>query len=163
MMQTFSIGTIAMSANGGGHVNEALDVDDERYRSPQIAADPEAAAATEIRANGDTPKQDVVAPKVDEDGFQALPYEPNGIMDKVEKARQFVFDFLSDHRTAAKVVLRVVLFLLFHAYLIGAIVHHHNSGTEDLEWCDGLGFLIIITVIVYLGQIYGRILRPLHR
>lgn len=43
---------------------------------------------------------------------------------------------------------KVLLLVGYHAYLIYACVYH---GIEELpvEWCDGLGFLIIITAIVW--------------
>jgi pyrimidine nucleoside transport protein len=35
------------------------------------------------------------------------------------------------------------------------------SGDCDLEWCDGVGLLIILLVLIYLGLIYYHIIKKL--
>ena len=52
--------------------------------------------------------------------------------------------------------------VVYHAFLIAAIVHFAN-GSGGIEWCDGLGFLILITVVVYASLIYQHVARPLLR
>ena len=53
--------------------------------------------------------------------------------------------------------------VVYHAFLIAAIVHFANGSGGGIEWCDGLGFLILITVVVYASLIYQHVARPLLR
>lgn len=55
------------------------------------------------------------------------------------------------HSKYAYMALYSSLFILYNAYWIGCIVWHVR---EDLEfdWCRGIGFLSILTIITYLGK-----------
>ena len=47
---------------------------------------------------------------------------------------------------------RLLFFLLYHAYLAYAIYFHIMVAQKDQwDWCEGLGFLLIITALFYLG------------
>ena len=56
-------------------------------------------------------------------------------------------------------VIKVLLFLAFNAYLIGAIVNTAKRGIL-VDFCDGVGFLIIITALAYAGMFYYYVLKP---
>ena len=47
-----------------------------------------------------------------------------------------------------RLILNLVAAVLYNGYLIWAGIYHANNGLEIL-WCDGLGFVIICTAIVY--------------
>ena len=53
----------------------------------------------------------------------------------------------------------MLLFIAFNAYLIGAIVHTSQRGIT-VDFCDGVGFLIIITALVYTGMFYYYVVKP---
>ena len=58
-----------------------------------------------------------------------------------------------------RIVLKVVAVALYNIYIVYAI-HFHRVNGKDLDWCGGLGFLIVITLSVYLALFYFYILKP---
>ena len=54
----------------------------------------------------------------------------------------------------------ILVGLAFHIYFICAVVHFTQSDSETIEWCDGLGFLIILTIIVDFALLYNFIIKP---
>ena len=52
----------------------------------------------------------------------------------------------------------LVVAVVYHAFLIAAIVHFAN-GSGGIEWCDGLGLVIICTGLGYLGIGYSYFVR----
>ena len=62
-------------------------------------------------------------------------------------------------KSMLKLVVQVGLAALYNIYLVYAM-HFHRVTGRDLDWCGGLGFLIIITVIVYLTLVYYYIVKP---
>ena len=62
------------------------------------------------------------------------------------------------YRLAARVTTLLVAVSLYNAYLIYAI-HYHVSGGRPLDWCGGLGFLIVLTLLVYLGLFYFHVVK----
>ena len=60
---------------------------------------------------------------------------------------------------ALKLSLKIVLVMLYNIYIVYAI-HYHKANGMDVDWCGGLGFLIIITLIVYFSLLYFYILKP---
>jgi len=79
------------------------------------------------------------------------------------KLRNAPFEYLSRHSNFGKILFSLVLFVLYNAYLIGCIVRKVKSDDTDIttwEWCDGIGFLIIITGIVYVNLFYFNVVKP---
>ena len=60
---------------------------------------------------------------------------------------------------AFKLSLKIVLVALYNIYMVCAI-HYHKVNGLDMDWCGGLGFLIIITLIVYISLFHFYILKP---
>lgn len=58
----------------------------------------------------------------------------------------------------APIVLWTVLGLAYNVYLAYAI-HYHAAKGRTLDWCGGLGFLIVLTSIVYLGLFYFYVVK----
>ena len=77
------------------------------------------------------------------------------------KARNSPFEYLSKNPKATNAVIKATLFILYNGYFIGCISKQVLSDKQEWEWCDGVGFLIIITGLVYLGLFYFGILKPL--
>ena len=59
-----------------------------------------------------------------------------------------------------KLVMSVVLAAAYNIYLVYALHFHFKEG-RDIDWCGGLGFLIILTVIVYCNLFYFHIVKRL--
>ena len=57
-----------------------------------------------------------------------------------------------------KIVLIIVLVTAYNGYMAYAL-HYHISTGRDLDWCGGLGFLIIITLITYISLLYFNVLK----
>ena len=77
--------------------------------------------------------------------------------------RNLPFVYLSKNPKIQTAIFSAVLFILYNLYLGYCIVRKKDYGgyeVTEFEWCDGLGFLIIITALVYLGLIYFKILKP---
>ena len=83
------------------------------------------------------------------------------VVDVFVTARNAPFIYLSENPVIGKAVIYFSLFVLYNAYLIGCIVKQVQTGPSEWEWCDGIGFLIIITGLVYLGLFYFHIFKPL--
>ena len=70
---------------------------------------------------------------------------------------------MSKHPKAQNAVISAVIFVLYNWYLGYCLyLKKDNGGYEitEFEWCDGLGFLLIITGMVYLGLLYFLVLKP---
>lgn len=61
-------------------------------------------------------------------------------------------------KIASKVILIIILVAAYNAYLVYAI-HFHLATGRPIDWCGGLGFLIIITVIVYCNLLYFHVIK----
>ena len=82
---------------------------------------------------------------------------------KAVKVRDYPFEFLAQNPKIQNAVISMVLFILYNWYLGYCIYRKKDHGGYEItefEWCDGLGFLIIITGLVYLGLFYFKILKP---
>ena len=59
---------------------------------------------------------------------------------------------------------RLMFFLLYHAYLAYAIYFHTVVAQKDQwDWCEGLGFLLIITALFYLGWTLHHVSQCIRR
>eukprot|EP00095_Tigriopus_kingsejongensis_P008400 snap_masked-scaffold9_size846264-processed-gene-4.15 protein:Tk08400 transcript:snap_masked-scaffold9_size846264-processed-gene-4.15-mRNA-1 annotation:"hypothetical protein DAPPUDRAFT_312019" len=84
----------------------------------------------------------------------ALPNaKPRGMETNVSTWKALIRDHIG-------LIVFIGIFVLYNAFLAYAIYYHVHYQTDWL-WCDGLGFVIIITSIVYLFMLYGYILVPL--
>ncbi len=100
--------------------------------------------------------------------FDNLPKaEPNLIEVGLEKAVSLLSPsrLFKGHEKEAKLGLNVLLAILYNVYFFGAVYYYTNNEDNDkgIEWCEGLGFLIILTVIVYACLFYFYIVKPLFR
>lgn len=101
------------------------------------------------------PKKNVV---VGENQFQDKVKEENVVGDFIEKymswvALEGVLAIIWKWKFTKLLVLST-LFLLYNIYFIWAIYHDRSNSDKDLEFCNDVGFLIILTIIVYIGMFY---------
>lgn len=85
-------------------------------------------------------------------------YLEGNFMQKFAYYRDYPFRKLAAHPTLMKGVIYAVLFILYNAYFFGVLARYIK---HDLpwEWCDKFGFLIILTIITYVGLIYYQIVK----
>jgi len=69
-----------------------------------------------------------------------------------------LFHYISSS-SILKLGIRILLFCLYNVYLVTAIAYHVRNDT-DFGWCNGLGFIIVITSLLYLGISYFYIAKP---
>ena len=58
----------------------------------------------------------------------------------------------------ANIALWSVLAVAYNAYL-GFAIYFHSVAGRELDWCGGLGFLIVMTAIVYLSLFYFYVVK----
>lgn len=63
-------------------------------------------------------------------------------------------------KLAGKIILILILVAAYNAYLVYAI-HFHLATGRPIDWCGGLGFLIIITLFVYSNLLYFHVVKKL--
>lgn len=74
--------------------------------------------------------------------------------------RNLPFEWLAKPSKTRNGLVAFSLFMLYNAYLVGCIWRQVKQEL-DWEWCDGLGFLIILTGIAYACFLYFLLLKPL--
>ena len=52
-----------------------------------------------------------------------------------------------------------LLLLLYNVY-IGYAIHYNRARGKSLEWCNGIGFIIIITAVAYVCLVYFKLVKP---
>ena len=84
-------------------------------------------------------------------------------IDLFVSARDWPFVYFQKNPRFGKIFISAVIFILYNVYFIGTLVHQTNQNVDFRYWefCDGHGFLIIITAIVYFGLFYYNIFIPL--
>ncbi|XP_043201765.1 sodium/nucleoside cotransporter 1-like isoform X3 [Amphibalanus amphitrite] len=133
----------------GGPADEFQQSDPAKLR---YLADPEA---------GRVPPE---AGRVPPDGQDAVPEHDEPAADgcltrAVVSSRAALVGLYRRHTRSFWIAVKTLLFLAYNAYLIGAIVNTVQRG-EPIDYCDGVGFLIIITVLAYAGALYYYALKP---
>lgn len=73
-------------------------------------------------------------------------------MAKFAELRDYPLKLLSRHSKIVKGIIYGIVFILYNAFWIGSMARYVNQGKE-FEWCDGIGFLTILTIIVYTGNL----------
>ncbi|XP_032794180.2 solute carrier family 28 member 3 isoform X2 [Daphnia magna] len=78
----------------------------------------------------------------------------------VERVWNAVQNISKRHQFKFILLLRIFLAISYNCYFVAA-VYHARTERLDIDWCDGVGMLIILTVIVYCGLFYYKIFKPL--
>ena len=96
--------------------------------------------------------------------FEDLPDPEFNIVQKwMDKIHNFVTKFFTQEEKFQRkfqFVKWIGIALAFHIYFIWAIIHFTQQENPDLGWCEGLGFLIILTLVLDLCLIYGFLVKP---
>jgi len=98
----------------------------------------------------------------DDDLFEDKDYTGNIVGDAIEKFWEVIGGFVKNHWIVLRFVLLVILTVLYNAYLIVSI--YHGVTTQDsLDYCDDVGFLLIITIVVYISMFYFFVVKTYYR
>lgn len=85
--------------------------------------------------------------------FEDLENYPNNPVTKfLELSRDKIIKLYSTNKLV-KYFIVFILFLLYNAYLVTAVAYHIRNET-NFAWCEGIGFLIVCTVLTYIGITY---------
>ena len=77
----------------------------------------------------------------------------------VEKLWNILSRRLSKHKTFVRSFIYVILAVLFNAYFISCIVYFVNRSGFAIDWCDGVGFLVVIATVAYFGLFYFQVVK----
>jgi hypothetical protein len=79
----------------------------------------------------------------------------NRVMMKFAQFRDAPFKQLNEHPKVSRILIYGVIFALYNAYFISCLVRHSTDDSlADWDWCDGIGFLVILTGFTYTGFVY---------
>lgn len=88
--------------------------------------------------------------------------DTNNVVAKVGKLLEAfwssVGNVFTEQRLVVKSIIYVVIALLYNAYLVASIYYAVHNG-HPIDYCDGVGFLIVSTAVVYLGLFYFQIVK----
>ncbi|EFX87744.1 hypothetical protein DAPPUDRAFT_96692 [Daphnia pulex] len=79
--------------------------------------------------------------------------------DFVEGFWSYVGNFAEKNRFKITVFLRIFAAISYNCYFV-AVVYNAHLKQLDIDWCGGVGMLIILTVIVYCGLFYYKVFKP---
>ena len=65
---------------------------------------------------------------------------------------------ISDNKTLVYACVYILLAVLYNAYFISCIFYYVNHNLE-MDWCDGVGFLIALTIVTYVGLFYFQVVK----
>jgi pyrimidine nucleoside transport protein len=94
--------------------------------------------------------------------FEDKEHNGNVVGNGIELFWKAIGDLVKNHWNVVRCLLLVTLVILYNAYLIGSI-HFAVSKQDCLDYCDGVGFLLIITIIVYTIMFYFLVLKRYFR
>ena len=76
----------------------------------------------------------------------------------LEKFWTILGDFFTQRSAVARSVFYIILAVLYNAYFIASVYYSIHNGIP-MDWCDGVGFLIVLTALIYLGLFYFQIVK----
>jgi len=94
--------------------------------------------------------------------FDDKDHQGNIVGDYIEKFWEVTHGLIDKHWTVLKICLLVMLAVLYNAYLVGSI-HYTATRHARLDYCDDVGFLLILTIIVYISMFYFLVIKPYSR
>ena len=94
--------------------------------------------------------------------FEDKEWEGNFIGNFIESSWRTLNSFLSEYQRILRPIILTIVFLLYNVYLGAALVHGVTNRT-CLNFCDDVGFLFLITLLIYICLVYFFIIKPLYR
>lgn len=78
----------------------------------------------------------------------------------LEKFWSSIASWIANNTQLAWNLAYIILALAYNTYFVASIYYMVSNGIE-MDWCDGVGFLIILTSIAYLGLFYFQVVKKL--
>jgi len=97
-----------------------------------------------------------------DDMFEDKEHSGNMVGDFIENFWAVTCGLVNKHWILVKFFLLVVLVILYNAYLIWSI-HYAVNKHDRLDYCDDVGFLLIITIVLYISMFYFLVIKPYSR
>ena len=94
--------------------------------------------------------------------FEDKEWEGNFIGNFIESSWRTLTSFLREYQRILRPISLTIVFILYNVYLAAALVHGVTNRT-CLNFCDDVGFLFLITLLIYIGLVYFFIIKPLYR
>lgn len=96
-----------------------------------------------------------------DDGGQDQKFESvyHKVVHHLAHVRDRPFKLLARHPDVTRLSIYSIIFVLYNIYFVGVLFRRRDNDL-DWEWCDGIGFLVIITALVYVGMLYYLIFVP---
>ena len=77
----------------------------------------------------------------------------------IERFWILVLEFLAKHDAKVKYLTRILIAIVYNSFFVAATYHHWTNRLE-IDWCGGVGLLIVLTVITYATLFYYKIFKP---
>ena len=94
--------------------------------------------------------------------FEDNDFEGDYLGKMIENFWASVHRYTVSHRKLVRSLFLSLVFVLYNAYLIASL-HQGVTRKACLDFCSDVGFLFIVTIIVYTGLSYYYIIKPLYR
>jgi len=137
-----------------GKVNLNFEMDE----SDNITNLKKSELSVQVKSNDDTTSM----LNITDDQFEDKEFSGNAVGIVVDNFWRTINTFLKNNKTACKYILMVSIALMYNAYLIGAI-HYAISRQDSLNYCEDVGFLLIVTIIAYIGMFYFLLAKPMMK
>lgn len=76
----------------------------------------------------------------------------------LEKFWSFIADYVTENWSHFKIFVYITLAALYNTYFIACIYYAHTNSVA-IDWCDGVGLLILLTSVTYAGLFYYQIVK----
>lgn len=63
-----------------------------------------------------------------------------------------------NHAAAVRYGILLAIAILYNAYFIASVYYAVSTG-NGVDWCDGVGLLIVVTAVVYVGLFYFQVVK----
>lgn len=77
---------------------------------------------------------------------------------KLEALRNSTGRVFSKRSDLVRTIIWVIIGLLYNVYFVASIHYSIRNGIP-MDWCDGVGFLIVFTALIYLGLFYFQVVK----
>ena len=95
--------------------------------------------------------------------FEDLPKKLNVIESFFEKIHSY-FDSSKFDNSKINIVFKVIVMILCKVYFICAVLHFiqkkNLNDDLNLDFCNGFGFLLLLTIVIDLSLFYYKIIKP---
>lgn len=76
----------------------------------------------------------------------------------LEKFWGWIGSAFSERSELMRGIIYVIIAILYNAYFVASVYYSIHNGIP-MDWCDGVGFLIVLTGLIYLGLFYFQVVK----